>query len=189
MKGLRLAVLIVVVYALSHAAAYLARSRATSYVHDLTFSYSAILAALLIGAVGVFLTGITTAAQFIRGSAATPVEAEDVVAPMRRATRELRANVLFALAMVGTQGLVELIRLIDIPFVVWPIHATAFGKTDVLNAIGISAAVLEFIAVFDCVRAMFTLGALTQEARSSPTTSSQARTSDVRRSSGPKSQP
>lgn len=147
---------VVGVYVLAHIASAFSGHRADNLVHDLAFSYAAILAGLLIGAVGVFLTVLTTLTEALKNSGTN--EALDRVGQrIGRVTSELREDVLFALFLVAVQGGVEVVRVVEVPALIWPIALASFSKSTVLNAIGLSAAVLEMVCVIDCVRAMFTL--------------------------------
>lgn len=72
-------------------------------------------------------------------------------------TRELREDVLALLALTVIAMSVPVVRVMDVPGVVWPFQMRWLSKTTALNSVAICATSLSVYVVVDILNAMFTI--------------------------------
>ncbi len=133
-------------------------------VQSFTISSIAILAGLLIGAIGVFLGSLGNLYTLLQIKTEISFqELSNFLKFIRSAVSELKQNVLFVVFSIAVVLLITLLKRIDLPNVRWPISITFLTKEIFLTSIILCLVVLVFIAIIDSVKAMFRLHSIYEE--------------------------
>lgn len=148
-------------YILCHIVIVYSYPTSSKLVDSLTAPVLGVLAGLLIGAVGVFLGSLGNLYAVLKST--TRPEGEhlstlnDLLNKITLTGKEVKENVFFVLAVLAVTVVLPFIVVIDIPNVSWPFQISWLSKQIVSNTIVLWLTVLAFIAIFDCVGAMFLL--------------------------------
>jgi len=130
-------------------------------VESLTAPSLGVVAGLLIGAVGVFLGSLGNLYAVLK-STTKPNHVQlsnlnDLLDHISLTGKEVKENVFFVLAVLAATLLLPIIGVSDIPGITWPFQISWLSKPIVFTTLNLWLTVLAFIAIFDCVGAMFLL--------------------------------
>lgn len=161
MKRLRKILIFNATYIICHIIVVFSHPISTKLVDSLTAPSLGVLAGLLIGAVGVFLGSLGNLYAVLKST--TPPGNEPILTlnalleKITKTGKEVKENVFFVLAVLATTLILPFIAVIDIPDVSWPFQVSWLSKQIVFTTINLWLTLLAFIAIFDCVGAMFLL--------------------------------
>ena len=153
--------LFIVSYVVSNILVFYALPDSIKLVERMTAPILGVEAGLLIGAVGVFLGSLGNLYAVLK----TNTNAEesyltklaDLLKNISKTVDEVKQDVFFVLAVLGIILLLPLLRISNIPNVNWPFQSICCSKPIVFSALNLCLTFLSFVAVFDCVNAMFLL--------------------------------
>ena len=98
-------------------------------IHGVAFSFFAVVAGLLIGAVGVFLGTLGNLYALIARDKDIPIAERSVIIDLISASvREVKHNVLFTIIALAIVVALQFFKPLDIPGVRWPFSSTLFSK-------------------------------------------------------------
>lgn len=158
MRLARVLLIAAAVYAISHLTmAWLGCPR-DPLIHGVTFSFFAVVAGLLIGAVGVFLGTLGNLYSLIARNDGIPASVRsEIIGFISETVREVKHDVLFTISALAAVVALQFFKPLDIPGVQWPFSAALASKAIVSDALAMALAALSFIAIYDCIRVMFLL--------------------------------
>jgi hypothetical protein len=161
MKTITKIFLFLFTYATSHTIVVLAYPASKALVASLTAPSLAVVAGLLIGAVGVFLGSFGNLYAVLKSTAERDPERlagmNDLVSKISRTTNEVKQNVFFVMAVLAATLILPFLAVSNIPAMTWPFQPHWLSKTIVFTSLNLWLTILAFVAIFDCIGAMFLL--------------------------------
>ena len=153
--------LFVASYMISHTVVLWSFPKSKELVEALTAPTLGVVAGLLIGAVGVFLGSLGNLYAVLKTNTSTDEEhlsqLNDLLTKISQTAKEVKHNVFFVLAVLCATLLLPFLGISDIPGMSWPFQADWLAKQIVFAALNLCLTALAFVAIFDCVGAMFLL--------------------------------
>ena len=123
-------------------------------IRDVTLSFVPPVVGLVIAAVGVFLGGLAGVS-----SGLTDLKQTDVIVRARARVSNLvdqmKENTQFSLASLAGIFVARFFRSLDIRGFAWPTDHPWLTKVVVCDAVSLALSILVFIAIWDCIGAMF----------------------------------
>jgi len=117
-----------------------------------------ILAGLLIGAVGVFLGSLGNLYTVMKlDNSINKEKLNDFFVFIKKTVKEVKHDVMFTIISIGLSLLLPFFINIDLPFITWPFQSWWLSKSIVLTSVALCLVMLAFVAILDCVGAMFKL--------------------------------
>ena len=158
MKRIRVAIVLFAAFAISFVLVLLSPSYSTSLIKDFLIPILSILAGVLLAAVGIFLASLGNLYAMVREIAkARSANIQKYLLLIKGAVNEVKADVLLILYSIPLAVLLIYISSVDLPFIQWPFTGKVLTKNVVLSTLVLTLLLLDFYAVFDCVKAMFRL--------------------------------
>ena len=150
-----LILLILVVYVGSYLIVYYSGKPGSQITSQLATTFFPMFAGLLIGAVGVFLGSLGNLYVLIPKN--DRQRQRKILEDISSAVIEVRHDTLFVVISCGVVLVLQYLRFLDIPGVIWPISHQMLSKDIFIDSIAVCVSALSFYAIYDCVKTMFTL--------------------------------
>jgi hypothetical protein len=156
MKNARSIIIVIVAIAIAYLLVFVSPTYSSKLINDFLVPILSILSGVLLAAVGVFLASLGNLYAIVHERAnRRNADISKYLALIKGAVKETKSNVMLILCSIPIVVLIIYIKAVDIPFAQWPFTSAMLAKALVLSTAALTLLLLDFYAVYDCVKAMF----------------------------------